>query len=320
MRIGYNGACTAYGGFGPLKRRAFTLIELLVVIAIIGIIIAILLPALSGARERSWTVLCQSRLRSIGAGWHMYADDHDDVSPPGRLYNKGGGVSNPANWYDVGNGLAYRPRWIAMIGKYVGIYAYDMPRADVDRLDYTNNVYLCPTVPLWTDNRNSAYGYNHQFLGNSRQAAGRFINFPVNRSSISSFAGTVMAADCMGTAAGVPASDRQEYSLRGTGFNEMGNHGWTLDPPKLTATSDRGTGDPGTPRTAVDPRHQTKANAVFCDGHVDSVLPRTIGYRVLPNGAFVDLESTPDGPNNTWFSGSSRDLDPPALPTKSPAP
>lgn len=299
--------------------RAFSLIELLVVISIIALILAVLLPALSGARKRSQTVLCQSQLKSIAAGWHMYADDHDDVSVPGRMYNRSGGISNPENWYDVGNGMAYRPRWIAMIGKYVGIYAYDKPRVDVDRLDYSSKAYVCPTAPTWTDNRNSAYGYNHQFLGNSRQAAGKFINFPVNRSSISSFAGTVMAADCMGTAAGVATTNRRDYNLRGTGFTEMGNHGWTLDPPRLTATSDRGTGDAGTPRTAVDPRHQGRTNAAFCDGHVDSVVPQTIGYRILPDGKYVDLESTPDGPNNTWFSGSSRDLDPPPLPTGSPA-
>lgn len=301
------------------QSRAFSLIELLVVISIIALILAVLLPALSGARKRSQTVLCQSRLKSIAAGWHMYADDHDDVSVPGRMYNKGGGTGNPENWYDVGNGMAYRPRWIAMIGTYVGIYAYDRPTVEVDRLDYSSKVYVCPTASDWTDNRNSAYGYNHQFLGNSRRAAGKFINFPVNRSSISSFAGTVMAADCMGTAAGVAAADRREYNLRGTGFTEMGNHGWTLDPPRLTATSDRGTGDAGTPRTGVDPRHQGKTNAAFCDGHVDSVVPQTIGYRILPDGKYVDLESTPDGPNNTWFSGSSRDLDPPALPTGNPA-
>jgi len=56
-------------------RAAFTLIELLVVIAIIAILIAILLPALAGARESSKSVICLSNLRQIGTGLMAYAYD-----------------------------------------------------------------------------------------------------------------------------------------------------------------------------------------------------------------------------------------------------
>ena len=58
-------------------RRAFTLIELLVVVSIIALLIAILLPALSKARESAKTVVCQSNIRSIGQAEHAYAPDHD---------------------------------------------------------------------------------------------------------------------------------------------------------------------------------------------------------------------------------------------------
>ena len=61
--------------------RAFTLIELLVVISIIGLLIAILLPALSSARESSYTTQCGSNLRQIGIGLFAYATDHDDYFP-----------------------------------------------------------------------------------------------------------------------------------------------------------------------------------------------------------------------------------------------
>ena len=37
--------------------------------------------------------------------------------------------------------------------------------------------YICPTVPKWDDERNSSYGYNHQFLGNARMNNGTFYNF-----------------------------------------------------------------------------------------------------------------------------------------------
>lgn len=58
-------------------RRAFTLIELLVVVSIIALLIAILLPALSKARESANTAVCQSNLSNIGKAQHAYAADND---------------------------------------------------------------------------------------------------------------------------------------------------------------------------------------------------------------------------------------------------
>jgi prepilin-type processing-associated H-X9-DG protein len=245
----------------------------------------------------------------------MYADENRDVVLPGRYANAGGGTSNPANWFEVGNGLKYRPRWVATMGKHVGLFAFHQPRTDYDRQDYDEKVYRCPTAAEWIDERNYAYGYNHQFLGNARKTNGRYHNFPVNRSRIPNFASTVLGGDCMGTAAGVAAAQRLEYANDGTAFNELGNHAWTLDPPRLTSTSDRGSGDSGTPRTAVDPRHRSRANVIFTDGHGLSAAPHALGYRKLPDGQFVDLETTASPPDNRLFSGTGADQDPPALPS-----
>lgn len=63
---------------GKIMSRGFTLIELLVVISIIALLMSILLPALSNAREQAKRVDCLANMKNLTAGWIMYAFENDD--------------------------------------------------------------------------------------------------------------------------------------------------------------------------------------------------------------------------------------------------
>jgi prepilin-type N-terminal cleavage/methylation domain-containing protein/prepilin-type processing-associated H-X9-DG protein len=129
-------------GETPMGRRikAFTLIELLIVISIIALLMAILVPVLSKAREQARKVVCQNNLRTMALGDQMYADDCDDWHVP--ILNG----SVPENWLWFENPLFIKI--IEMKGRYKkeGETSQTLPRD-----------YKCPT-----DKRTLANGGLHK--------------------------------------------------------------------------------------------------------------------------------------------------------------
>ncbi len=71
------------------EKKIFTLIELLVVIAIIAILAAMLLPALSSARQTAQSIRCTSQLKQIATAYFLYATDNDDFCPRVQVNNAG---------------------------------------------------------------------------------------------------------------------------------------------------------------------------------------------------------------------------------------
>src|ERR1700687_372523 len=89
-------------------RRPFSLIELLVVIAILGILVALLLPALSRSRMNARTVVGLSNLRQMGTAFTMFAADNKGYYPAGFV--KQGATSQYPNGTD----------WSLLVAPYVG--------------------------------------------------------------------------------------------------------------------------------------------------------------------------------------------------------
>lgn len=94
-----------------MKRNGFTLVELLVVISIIALLLAVLMPALSRAREAGRRIVCLNNLRQLGMVINLYAFEHRDVYPPSTDYKPDGTPArkggNPNVWWHFISSYTY---------------------------------------------------------------------------------------------------------------------------------------------------------------------------------------------------------------------
>ena len=126
------------------RRRAFTLVELLVVIAVIGILAALLFPALSAAKAKARRTTCMNNLRQINLGMRMYCDDSSDASPT------------------TGHAQFGTPAWSSyrkQMSSYVGVNGE--PSAQ-------DKLFACPADAFYLEmTKYGAFAYNTSFVRKS---------------------------------------------------------------------------------------------------------------------------------------------------------
>ena len=181
--------------------KAFTLIELLVVIAIIAILAALLLPALSTAKEKSKAIACQGNLKQIATCVIGYSDDYAGWLPQADF------ASN------------YMGYWKYLLAPYAGM----APSSQTDPILGTK-IFRCPSWQ-WKSDINSAYyqsGYGwNQALGYLNGSSWGIAPY-VKLSSVTSPSLTVMVMDTVDWHSSTSYSEQNYAKLFTSGeFNEF---------------------------------------------------------------------------------------------------
>jgi prepilin-type N-terminal cleavage/methylation domain-containing protein len=140
----------------PSRQTRFTLIELLVVVAIIAILAAMLLPALSTARERARRIACLSNQKQLYLAVQLYVGDYDSHYP---VHGKGGSNTNTgtgelnvtsAQWWSAdGSEQLAHAAYTAYIGDIIPTCPSRSEASTADATNYRMGYYLFPGQRLW---------------------------------------------------------------------------------------------------------------------------------------------------------------------------
>src|SRR6516162_7336985 len=144
---------------GVRCRRAFTLIELLVVIAIIGVLIALLLPAVQKVREAANRTQCANNLKQMGLALHNFNDQFKHFPSGGEGTNpngltQAGGAPLQRTYFDLHSCFTMMLPFVEQPDVYTQIdlrYAYNDTVVAPGNARAAANVvptYLCPSNPL----------------------------------------------------------------------------------------------------------------------------------------------------------------------------
>ena len=154
------------------KRSAFTLVELLTVIAIIGVLIALLLPALRRAREEARRTACMSNMRQIGAAFQMYLNANRSCFPRPAA----AGFPDDEDWVYWDTARHIDPQIAdgvipAQMGKRVTVQVFRCPSDDIQQhpvnwgvhypYSYTVNETICRTEALGGPSPGLPIDHNH---------------------------------------------------------------------------------------------------------------------------------------------------------------
>ncbi len=134
--------CPQRTGWRPqrISSRAFTLIELLVVIAIIAVTAALLLPALSKAKQRAQTIVCLSNLKQLELSCHLYCVDYNDYLPQNQV---GGFVTAPSSTNGLSTVTNSRS-WCPGIAPLDGSVENTVKAGNIYQYNTAPGIYHCP--------------------------------------------------------------------------------------------------------------------------------------------------------------------------------